>query len=248
MDVPRAAQQMAEEARRGPQRRARPPGGSRASESRKPARTGLAGSWAGAFSSAAARHVARVAWGWGEEEEEKCRKTTRWRREGRGASPAPSDPRASGRAEWKGRSGPCLRGVAGFRQLGRRRGQAQGAVAGAPLTRPLARIQDSHQAIAVPFLNLHSPACLGPLGVLVLLGERLDQGEAKSERIDRGPRGHPRGVEMEPAGKWTAPYPYPPRGASGPSHCRGGQCDRIQTCLFCFCKKEERKEKTLSMY
>lgn len=68
---------------------------------------------------------------------------------------------------------------------------------------------------AFPFLNLHSPACLDPLGVLGLLGERLDQGEAKSERIDGGPRGHPRGVGGRDGTYWevdrTLPLPTPGR-------------------------------------
>lgn len=43
--------------------------------------------------------------------------------EGR-VSPAPLEPRASGRAEWKGWSDPCVLGVAGFRLLGWPRGQS----------------------------------------------------------------------------------------------------------------------------
>lgn len=65
---------------------------------------------------------------------------------GRGASTAPLEPGASGRAEWKGRSGSRVLGVAGFRLFGRRRGQAQGAVTGSPVTRPQAGIQDTHWA------------------------------------------------------------------------------------------------------
>ena len=101
---------------------------------------------------------------------------------GMGALPAPSEPGASRRAEWKGRSGPSLRGVAGFRQLGRPLGQAQGAVASAPITRPLAGIQDSLWAFAAPFLNLLCPLCIFPLSVVDLLGKRLDQGEANDEQ------------------------------------------------------------------
>ncbi|XP_021021659.1 uncharacterized protein LOC110297252 [Mus caroli] len=95
---------------------------------------------------------------------------------GMGSSPASSERGASGRAEWS------LRGVAGFRHLGRPLGQAQGAVAGAPITRPLANIQDSLWALAAPFLNLHCQLCIRPLGLVVFLGKRLDQGEANSER------------------------------------------------------------------
>lgn len=100
---------------------------------------------------------------------------------GRGASPAPLEPGASGRAEWKGRPGPGVLGVAGFRLLGRPGAQAQGAVARAPVTRPLARIQDTLCTLRVPSLNLHFPYCRSPLGFLVLSGERLDQGEANCE-------------------------------------------------------------------
>lgn len=71
---------------------------------------------------------------------------------GRGASTTPLEPGASGRAEWKGRSGSCVLGVAGFRLFGRPRGQAQGAVAGSPVTRHLAGIQDTHWASRRLFL------------------------------------------------------------------------------------------------
>lgn len=256
MDVPCAAQQMAEEAKRGPQRSAAP---------------GHQGA-AARLSPASRREPVWPEVGLGPSLPQPRATWPGWRGDGarrrrrRNAGKQQDGAAGEGRVE-RALGAPSVRkgGVEGpVRVLPAGRSRLppawEAAWTGSGCGRrrahhetPLAGIQDSHRAIAAPFLNLHSPVCLSPLGVLVLLGERLDQGEAKSEQGKRrlivDPRGHPRGLEMEPAGKWTAPhpYPYPPRGTSGPSRCRGGQCGRIQTCLFGFCKKKKEK-KNLFLY
>lgn len=173
----------------------------------QPARTGPAGSWGAAFSSAAARHVAvgvRGGRGGGMQENNKMAAARRGRAgeggggEGvvcaletrsirKGGVRGPWGPAGEGRGAWAASACP----------------EPQGAVSCSPAASPRARVQDSLPAVVTPFLPLRL--------AFPFPGERLDQGEVELE---------PRGVGVRELGP----------GAAGPFHLWGG----IQTRVFWF--------------
>lgn len=207
-DVPRAAQEMAEEARRG---RSAAPGHQGAAASLSPAtgwnRSGRKLGWGRLFRSRAPRGPG----GGGVRRRRNAGKQQDGAAgEGRvdyalgawsvrkGGVEGPVWVLRAGRSRlppvWEAAwTGPgCGRGLSGHETSGRDPGHPLG--------------------LAAPFFTLHSPFCLSPLGVPVLLGERLDQGEANRGLEKCGSRTLrvPAGLEMEPAGKRPSPHPTTP--------------------------------------